>query len=311
MSRLGRLNRFFNDFDPRHISGVNVQSIMDSALPEYYCSLRWAQAQASLLFQQELEPPSSEAIEKTEEAVRQFCQHACRICYGQGKAFPLAGRNKCLGVAVVPNKRLVLLAVSQDKNPETDLGLRKEMLELIKIINQQSQYWKFELASIPTKEEYILVRSIGIRTDRRAHEEEIEPRSRCVEVSLSIALYKTGRFNRFDARDVYMLSLGCGGLWASDNGKTPVVECWKSDERNTKYMTKPPLALKLEINHEEIPCCIDIWDPCESHCKKFAKAMRALSVAGGRFGSRLLTPRAECDLFHMGGQERQGQRFRL
>ncbi len=117
--------------------------------------------------------PSETAKAATLQAVRDFWNLAISV----NEPFPLSKYNRCMGMAVVPRTRLVLVAVSHDKCPEVDEPLRNHMLQLINKINKSTERWIYELTRIPTQSEYLLLRTLALRTplDEEAPKEILSP----------------------------------------------------------------------------------------------------------------------------------------
>ncbi|MCB1111732.1 MAG: hypothetical protein H7A37_04415 [Chlamydiales bacterium] len=227
--------------------------------------------------------PSDESIEITERAASDFFSHAHKQLKNDLEdTFPLAGINKCLGFVVVPGKRLVLLAVSQDRNPKNDGPLRKRLISLIEKINEMQKKWIFELTRVPSTSEYLLIRSLKMRTPHQAPSDWIKPRTRCVEVALMAGLCKAGRFVSFKPQDVGMVAFS-GTLWRyphtskSKDQLNLAVAQFEGVERNIKYLT--PKVIKVPLSDGSFGY-LDVWNPCEEHCKIYYPEILAISASG-------------------------------
>ena len=229
----------------------------------------------------ELEPKPS-ALNRTKAAAKQFFSIACQILEASDTPFPLANKNKCLGMVAVPNKRLVIIAISQDKDPTKDEVLRQEMARLLVKINQLSSQtpraFIYKLGCIPTKSQYLMPRTFFGRTEFVASLEHVTPSTRCVEVSLMAALNKCGRFNKFTAQDTGIIAFG-GTLWASpDLNNSDAIGSFAGALRNDKYTTQSPIDVSLPGGRVAY---VDIWDPCKAHCEKYKYPMLAIGASGG------------------------------
>ena len=235
--------------------------------------------------------PTDLAVSKTKQAASDFFSYASNQLVGSSTRFPLAGLNKCLGFAVVPGTKLVEIALSMDRAPDKDRDTRHNLYTLIQDINSAQKTWTFELVNIPTKEEFVLVRSLDIQTPQTADSTTVEPRSRCVEVALMVALCKAGRFKHFRPQDVAMMAFG-GTLWKEQDpvlshpmpGFHGETDC----KRNSKYISEV-VPVRLANGSEGF---IDVWAPCEEHCKKYLKHMQSILASGGP-ATNLTDPRAD------------------
>ena len=188
-----RFALFANRFNSKNEEGKFLGETSDQRDSEQYCQFIQTRTRArayftfegdGLLIQkkaiQSLEP-TPEATQRTKDAVSDFFSSAYNILERNNKKFPLAGKNKCLGMVAVPGKKLAILAISQDKNPDNDRALRSEMLTLLESMNQeQGNAWIFELASIPTKSQYMMPRTLFMRTTLPAISSWVSPRTQCV-----------------------------------------------------------------------------------------------------------------------------------
>jgi hypothetical protein len=231
--------------------------------------------------------PTPEALERTKRAAKDFFRLSYQLLERHSTLFPLAGRNKCLGMVAVPTKRLVILAISQDKNPENDESLRKEMIVFLNALNLTSDYWTFELACIPTKAQYLMPRTLSMRAPQAAPDASVNPHTRCVEVALMAALCKAGRTINFTSTDTGIIAFG-GTLWLGPTGKEAIPH-FEGADRNTKHRKHPPLEVEIS---NAIRGWIDIWEPCPDHCQIYKYEMLAIGAAGGFSGS-FYEPRSE------------------
>lgn len=241
---------------------------------------------------------NQEALERTKTAARCFFSLANALLADTQQSYPLAGRNKCLGMVAVPKSKLVLIAISEDKLPANDIPLRKAMVSFINEINQKTSEWIFELVRTPTAGEYFLLRTLSLRVPHTAPKDSVEPHTRCIEVALMVALCKVGRFKKFTPDETGVLAMGATP-WAAQMGNDPV-PLFKNENslfsRNTKYVHQEPIKVPLE---ETSVGWVDIWEPCEGHCQIYRNAMLAMGAAGGPATS-FVEPRGECDLSEMG-----------
>lgn len=237
--------------------------------------------------------PNTEAMLNTKRAASAFFALAYQVLKKQNKQFPLAGKNKCLGMVAVPHKKLVMIAISQDKTPAKDDVLRSDMVDLMDCINKKNTEWVFELACIPTKSQYMMPRSLFMRTIHPAPEEWVRPHTRCVEVALMVALNKIGRYVDFSPEDAGVLALG-GTMWTTPwcVENSTAVTYFEGANRNTKYTTKQPTPIDLGEGKKG---WIDIWDPCDKHCAIYKDRMLAIGASGGPATS-FIEPRSETKL---------------
>ena len=197
-----------------------------------------------------------------------------------GRDFPLANKNKCLGIATIRNNKSVFIAVSEDRDAREDIQTRARLISIIKDINNRTSKWRFELVRTPLPMEFLLPRSLRMETSRPASDKEIQPRMRCVEVQLMVALNKVRRTIKYSMQDVAMLALG-GTLWASSNAnKSVAVDYFGRVKRNSSYTKEPALELDL-FNGDK--AYIDVWEPCEEHCKVYYNEMLAVIAADEHF----------------------------
>lgn len=245
------------------------ESLARGELQRVRCSAK------ALYFSKESLEPTMEALDLAKRAMQDFFALAFNHLKQKGERYPLAGYNKCLGLAVVPRTRLVLIALSQDREPEKDRPLREKLCKLIFAVNQWSK-WIFELVRVPTQSEYLLLRTISMRAPHHAPMEWVEPRTRCCEPALMAALCKVGRFKRFAAAEAGIITFGCT-LWASPKGNE-AVSGFEGIQRNFKHVTKKPIEVKLNAHEAG---WVDEWDPCSEHCLIYRRAMLAIGAAGG------------------------------
>jgi hypothetical protein len=231
--------------------------------------------------------PSPHALERTRQAAKDFFCLSYQLLELEGGEFPLAGRNKCLGMVAVPTTKVVIIAVSQDKQPSKDELLRNNMVEFLKKLNKNSNNWVFELACIPTKAQYLLPRTLSVRKPQAAHPESVKPHTRCVEVALMAALCKAGRTLKFTSEDTGIIAFG-GTLWGSKDGNDAIPHFGKID-RNTKHNEPNPLEVELAPN---LIGYIDVWKPCKEHCAIYKYEMLAIGASGGG-SSSFFEPRSE------------------
>ncbi len=249
-------------------------------------------AKAELIKGTEALEPTPQALDRTKTAAKQFFTLSYQLLEKNKGQFPLAGLNKCMGMVAVPTTNLVIIAISQDKNPEDDVQLRKEFVAFLEQLNQSTNDWTFELACIPTQAQYFMPRTISMRTPQAASESSIKPHTRCVEVALMAALCKAGRTKNFTSADTGIIAFG-SSLWANPKGDEAIPHFQAKDfERSTKYTEQAPLEVVLTPS---LSGWIDIWEPCPQHCKIYKYEMLAIGAAGG-FSSSFFEPRAEKEL---------------
>lgn len=237
--------------------------------------------------------PNEEALQRTEQAAKIFFATAYRLLVKKGKTFPLATYNKCLGMVSVPNSQLVMIAVSQDKIPALDQGLRRELglflEELNNELKEKSLKWTFELVCIPTHSQYFMPRTLSKDTHLPAIKDDIEPHTRCVEVALMVALNKVGRLKRFTPKEAGVMAFS-GTLWATPDAKiSSAIDGFAGASRNTKHLKKSPLQMTLDDGNS---AWIDIWKPCACHCEIYQYQMAAIAAAGAP-GTSFSEPRSE------------------
>ena len=249
---------------------------------------------------EELEP-TPQALARTKRAAQHFFFLSYQLLEKNNSLFPLAGRNKCLGMVALPNSKLVIIAISQDKDPKKDESLRQAMLNFLNELNASTNTWTFELASIPTKAQYFMPRTLSMRSPHAAPNSSVEPRTRCVEVALMAALCKAGRTNRFSAKDAAVMAFGAT-LWANSIN-SEAINHFEGIERNKTYAEKPPLEIKLS---DKLTGWIDIWEPCSEHCKIYRYEMLAIGAAGGMAGS-FFEARSECGIIKQHRQPKKQQ----
>jgi len=244
-------------------------------------------AKTEFLKGEEALEPTPQALERTKQAAKDFFLLSYQLLETHNMQFPLAGRNKCLGMVAVPTKNLVMIAISQDKNPTNDELLRNEMVNFLNQINATTTDWTFELACIPTKAQYLMPRTISMRNPQAAPESSVKPHTRCVEVALMAALCKAGRTRSFTSADTGIIAFG-GTLWASSEG-AEAIPYFNGVTRNRKYITQDPLEVVIS---ESLSGWVDIWEPCPEHCRIYKYEMLAIGAAGG-FSSSFFEPRSE------------------
>lgn len=249
-------------------------------------------AKTEFLKGSEILEPTPQALERTKLAAKAFFSLSYPLLNKLNMKFPLAGRNKCLGMVAVPTTNLVIIAISQDKSPANDVLLRKEMVIFLNQLNQTTNEWKFELACIPTKAQYLMPRTISMRTPHAASESSVKPHTRCVEVALMAALCKAGRTRSFTSADTGIIAFG-GTLWAHSEGAEAIPHFAVNElARNLKYTKQHPLEVVISPT---LSGWLDIWEPCPEHCKIYKYEMLAIGAAGG-FSSSFFEPRSEGEL---------------
>lgn len=184
-------------------------------------------------------------------------------------------------MVAMPNSNFVMIAISQDKNPELDQALREKVVLFIDKLNDQLKQekieWRFKLACIPTYSQYLMPRTLSKDTNLPATDDDIEPHTRCVEVALMVALNKIGRFKQFTPKDVGVMAFG-GTLWATPESND-AIDYFKGIARNKKHVKKSPIEIKLDNDNS---AWIDIWQPCACHCEIYQHQMAAIAAAGGQ-----------------------------
>ncbi len=280
--------RFANSFIPR----LKQKSFLGSVSEERESIQRAQFAQtrkvANSLFAQgksALEP-HQKALSKTQQAAKEFFLLSYQFLTEDKQEFPLAGLNKCLGMVAVPQSKLVILAISQDKNPVKDEELRQNMVRLLTQINSRTINWVFELACIPTKAQYLMPRTLSTPAFQKAAPDAVFPPTRCVEVALMVALCKTGRFIKFTPEETGVMAYG-GTLWANSDGAEAIPH-FQGAERNKKYKSE---SVEIKLT-DTLSGWIDVWRPCDKHCEIYQYEMLAIGAAGGRATS-FTEPRSE------------------
>lgn len=105
--------------------------------------------------------PTAEARANTLKAIEMFWSLSLKA---QNGPFPFAGMNRCMGMAVLPGTRLVLVAVSYDKDPAVDIPSRQKMNRLIEKVNGSTKEWIYDLVRNPTQSELLLLRTLSLRS---------------------------------------------------------------------------------------------------------------------------------------------------
>ena len=283
------LERFVKPFKTKLAEGLffeeephGAPSQVRAALKNVRMSGKWLLLHSGISLK-----PSEGTLEKTRETARVFFSLTYEYLLEKNEIFPLAGRNKCLGMAVVPKTKLVLIALSQDRFPKNDKQLRDKLLILIDGVNKLTKRWVFELVRLPTPAEYILLRTLTMRSPHQPPDEWVSPPTRCVEVALMVALCKVGRFFSMLPKEIGAVAFGAT-LWNSPKGTQAVVN-FNGAVRNMKHTKQDPIEVLLP---DDKIGYLDVWEPCPTHCARYEDAMRSLSVAGG-LSSSFIEPRAE------------------
>lgn len=281
-------HRFGTSFDAKIREGLvlgapsTVSPTVEGAqLARMRCAARHVLSQEVLLH------PTDAALQRTKLAARAFFRIAYQHVQDTKENFPLFERNKCLGMVAIPRSKLVLVAVSQDKDPIQDIELRKKMVEFLQQMTSKSTKWVFELVRLPTPSAYVFLRTFQMRSPHRAPKELVEPHTRCVEVALAVALCKVGRFHKFAPSEAAVVPFG-GAMWMSIDGQE-AKKGFGGISRNSKYLSQP--ALDVTLSDSEMGY-VDIWDPCKVHCRIFMRDLLAMGAAGGP-GTSFIEPRAE------------------
>lgn len=226
------------------------------------------------------------SVARTKKAAKDFFILANDLLTITKQKFPLSDKNKCLGMAVIKGNKSVFIAISQDENAEKDIPLRKDMIDFLSAMNNMTDKWRFELVNTPLPMEYVLPRSLRMQTPRPASSQEINPRMRCVEIHLMVALNKVRRTIKFSPQDMAMIAFSAT-LWSSPN-ESKAVSNFGNISRNTKYLSENPLEITLKSGEKAY---IDIWAPCKEHCSIYYKEMLAIALADKHFyGSRADLP---------------------
>ena len=118
-----RLSLFTNSFNSKHDEGEFLGETSEQRDSLQYCQFIQTSSMARSKLQfgekgtfvhgrpEKLLEPSQEAIARTKRAVSDFFSLAHQILHENNEQFPLAGKNKCLGMVAVPKKKLVMLAI--------------------------------------------------------------------------------------------------------------------------------------------------------------------------------------------------------
>lgn len=254
--------------------------------------LRQVRAMAKVIYAQGPRLASFKALERTENAAKFFFAQAYHlVSSGAMKAYPLEGLNKCIAFFALPKSKLVFVAISEDKLPTKDVEVRQALLRMMTLLNTHTAPYRFELVARPTKEQYLLLRTLNMRHDGVATREIVEPRFRCSEVALMIAACKIGRFKPLTLDDIGVIPFG-SGLWHAQMGDEPI-QGFSASFRNMKYKKKKPLKIPIGIDSHAY---LDVWEACPEHCAKFYHQMRAIS-ASGTSATTFNEPRAESFIY--------------
>jgi hypothetical protein len=299
-----QLSLFTSRFEPKNDNGEFLGETSNQRDSLQYCQFIQTSSMARSKFQftggstfthnasAPIQKPSESAIERTKLAASGFFSLAYQVLDKNNEQFPLAGKNKCLGMVAVPGTRnnLVMIAISQDKDPANDVDLRNRMVQLLNQINQTNEDWVFELACIPTKSQYMMPRTLFTRTTHPAPSTSVTPRTSCVEVALMVALNKIGRHVNFTSEDAGVMAFG-GTMWTTPwcVKNSTAVPHFEGAERNTKYTTKEPIFVDLGEGKKG---WINRWDPCGNHCELYMQEMLAIGASGGPATS-FTEPRSE------------------
>ena len=281
---------FARSFSYKNAQGLflgNVSSERESLQRAQFCQTRHMAKTLHNNGNEALEP-TAVALNRTKQAAKDFFTLSYQLLSENNLQFPLAGFNKCLGMVVVPTKKLVLIATSQDKNPVNDELLRSNLVDFIGQLNQKTTKWVFELVALPTKAQYLMPRTLFMSAPHMAPQECVEPHTRCVEVALMAALCKAGRTLQFTSSETGIIAFG-GTLWASSEDNLAIPH-FEGADRNKKY-TLPDQQLEVILS-DTVRGWIDIWKPCDGHCKIYKYEMLAIGAAGGPATS-FTEPRAE------------------
>tara|TARA_R110002110_G_scaffold166602_1_gene367232 strand:+ start:20722 stop:21774 length:1053 start_codon:yes stop_codon:yes gene_type:complete len=254
-----------------------------------------------ILHESEVLEPSQEAVKRSEHAAKIFYQKAFNLITAQ-KPYPLKNHNKCIGFLAIPKSKLVLIAISEDREPLKDIELRKSLCELIQRINQESNTCVFELVVTPTREQYMLLRTLSFFTSKESPDTSLKkamvskkeaidmltPRTRCAEVALAVAACKIGRSKPLKPSQLGMALFGAG-LWEVVEKRDIKFLGFEASKRNKQYIKSPPLTFYIEDKRK---VALDRWDPCENHCALFLNELRALA-ASGTSSTTFSEPRSE------------------
>lgn len=222
--------------------------------------------------------PSEQSIAKTKEAAKDFFVLASKFLNENDELFPLADKNKCVGMATIKNNKSVFIAISQDEDATKDLRLREQFIYFLRRLNQTTTKWRFELVNTPAPMEYLLPRTLRMETPRPASSDEINPRMRCVEIHLMCALNRAHRVIKFKPEDVAMVAFS-GTLWAHESESRAVVN-FGNIKRNVKYLAEPALEVTLD---DYSKAYIDVWCPCQEHCAIYYPEILAITSADEHF----------------------------
>ena len=241
---------------------------------------------------------SPEARERTLRAINDFFILSYQLLSTDLELkYPLENRNKCIGIVAVPTNRLVMIAISQDKDPSKDSALRANLVRFLEKLNLlEGNRWTFELVRVPTKAQYLMPRTLLMRTSHKAPQETVNPHTRCVEVAMMAALNKVGRHIKFDPSDIAVLALG-SSVWSSQIVDKGVSVFGPTVERNKKHAMETPIRIMLA---EGVEAELDEWNPCKEHCAIYANMMTAIACSGG-YSSSFMEPRSEfCEFIKRG-----------
>ncbi len=223
---------------------------------------------------------------KTIEAAKHFFKKLYEILSDENR-YPFINCNKCLGMVVVPQTNLVLISVSEDRNPNLDDERRKNFLKLIIQVNELTNQWKYELVYRPNLSEYLMLRALTLAQYDISVDQLPKARTRCAEVALAFALFKVGRFKSFSKSSIGIVTFGAT-LWSSKEGDS-AINYFSEKKRNRKYTLTDPIEVPLK---EGGIGWIDRWSPCKEHCLPYMDAMLTIATSG-KPGISLKTPRSE------------------
>lgn len=195
---------------------------------------------------------------------------------------PLVKVNKCMGMTAIPGLSLVLVALSEDPHDEP---VRRAFHHLLGQVNTKQNRYVFELVCSPTTAEYLMIRSLRMRSDHTVPSEIVQARTRCIEVALMVALNKIGRLKTLNPFEVHIQAMS-PFLWK--DGTCCVG--FEGATRNVKYLSEPPIVMRDGS-------WIDLWSPCKQHCAIFAREILSVAFCGS-CASSFTEPRSDhYDLF--------------
>ncbi|MBA3239162.1 MAG: hypothetical protein H0T62_12550 [Parachlamydiaceae bacterium] len=225
-------------------------------------------------------------------AAKAFFEFVYRKTNTEEFKYPLSKMNKCIGFAAsAKSPHKVYCAFSQDSITHEDREPAQKLNKMLAVFNRENLGFELELVNIPTNFQHIAMRSLGQNLNEQANNELTQPRSRCAEPALLIALNKAGSVNKVS--DIHLSTFGA--IPWKNKYKLGVEDFAikgfeKPVRRNITYLGDDNVDyLILEVGQNEIGY-LDRWKPCACHCEQFFNNMIAVAIAGNDERGRYRSP---------------------